>query len=182
MLRLKVLKALASGFRLFGRLQRPFTYWRLNPISSAFLHFETLPPDSMVLLSLFGIPFGETTATKSPKCRFRTHASTRPHTKKVGLKKMRRVSAGLFRKMGLQKRRTRVGLVTMSQSQRADDGEGDGRGADEKATDVCQRVALHRHVLVVLFHLGESIHACSTSNGSPFTVSRNFLRTRTQRD
>ena len=50
-----------------------------------------------------------------------------------------------------------TGRVSESRrSQRADDGEGDGGGAEEEAADVGQGLALHHNVVLVLYHLGNS--------------------------
>ena len=48
------------------------------------------------------------------------------------------------------------GWVGLPPSQRANDGEGDGGGAEEEAADVGQGLALHHNVVLVLHHLGNS--------------------------
>ena len=50
----------------------------------------------------------------------------------------------------------REGWFGLPPLQRADDGEGDGGGAEEEAADVGQGLALHHNVVLVLYRLGNS--------------------------
>ena len=78
-----------------------------------------------------------------------------PHTRRPHRQMAERVGVQELSPMVYSEKNAISKEAVQSQSQRTDDGKGDRRGADAEAADVRQGAALHHHVLVVLFHLGD---------------------------